>query len=107
MAQLKQKVFIANIEELPEQLGRTVQIGDLELAVFKLSNGRIKAIENRCPHRGGVLAEGLVSGDSVFCPMHDWEINVTDGQVQGHDTGCVNTFKVEVENGQAYVLLPE
>ncbi|WP_173917406.1 nitrite reductase small subunit NirD [Halobacillus sp. Marseille-Q1614] len=107
MKQLIKRVFVANVEELPEKLGRTVHIGDWELAIFKLSNGRIKAIENRCPHKGGVLAEGMVSGDSVFCPMHDWKINVTDGQVQGHDSGCVKTFKVEVENEKVYVLLPE
>lgn len=47
------KVCIGKIEELPEQLGKTVYIEDKELAVFKLSDGSIRAIENRCPHKGG------------------------------------------------------
>lgn len=45
------KVCIGKIEELPEQLGKTVYIEDKELAVFKLSDGSIRAIENRCPHK--------------------------------------------------------
>lgn len=101
------EVFVANIEDLPEKIGKTIVIGDLELAIFKLDDGRIHAIENRCPHKGGVLAEGMVSGEHVFCPMHDWKISVKDGKVQEPDEGCVQTFEVSVKDGGVYVLLPQ
>ncbi|PPA70998.1 nitrite reductase small subunit NirD [Jeotgalibacillus proteolyticus] len=109
MEKMLNKVFVATITELPENLGRTVYVGEgkLELAIFKLSNGKIRVIENRCPHKGGVLAEGMVSGEHVFCPMHDWKINMSDGNVQAPDIGCVKTFQTEVQNNQVYVLLPE
>ncbi|CDQ20739.1 nitrite reductase (NADH) small subunit [Halobacillus karajensis] len=99
------RVLIGNYSELPERLGKTVIIGDKEIAVFKLANGKIRAIENRCPHKGGVLAEGMVSGEHIFCPMHNWKINVNNGQAQAPDEGCVGTYQVEVKNNSVYVLV--
>lgn len=107
MEKLLNKVFVAKVDELPEKLGKRVCLGEnnVEVAIFKLANGRIRAIENRCPHKGGVLSEGLVSGEHVFCPMHDWKISITDGKVQSPDIGCVTTFEVEVEGDDVYILL--
>lgn len=100
-----EKVRVAFVHELPLKMGKTVRVGELELALFRLGNGRITAIENRCPHKGGVLAEGIVSGANVFCPMHDWKICTTDGKVQEPDTGCVATFKTEVDGDDVYVFV--
>ncbi|MCT2534227.1 nitrite reductase small subunit NirD [Aquibacillus koreensis] len=105
MEKTMRKVFIGKYSELPERLGKTVIFGDQEIAVFKLTSGKIKAIENRCPHRGGSLAEGMVSGDHVFCPLHDWKVSVIDGLVQAPDEGCVQTFDVEVTDDQVYVFI--
>lgn len=100
-------VWIGNLKDLPHKLGKTVMIGDKEIAVFKLENGDIRAIENRCPHKGGVLAEGIVSGEYVFCPMHDWKISVKDGKVQAPDEGCVQSYTVEVQDDEVYILIGE
>jgi nitrite reductase (NADH) small subunit len=100
-------VFIGTTTDLPEKLGKTVTIGNKEIAVFKLENGKIRAIENRCPHKGGVLAEGIVSGEYVFCPMHDWKISVIDGNVQAPDEGCVQSYPVEVIDNQVFILIRE
>ncbi|RCW71884.1 nitrite reductase small subunit NirD [Saliterribacillus persicus] len=99
------KVFIGKVDEMPLRLGKTIVIDDKEIAVFKLANGDIRAIQNRCPHKGGVLAEGMVSGEHVFCPMHDWKISIVDGQVQAPDEGCVETYKVEVDQNNVYINL--
>ncbi|MDC3418442.1 nitrite reductase small subunit NirD [Aquibacillus salsiterrae] len=107
MEQMLNRVPIGALTDFPERLGKTVTVGQKEIAVFKLSNGRIKAIENKCPHRGGVLADGMVSGEHVFCPMHDWKISVVDGKVQAPDEGCVQTFRTEIEDGQVYILVKD
>jgi nitrite reductase (NADH) small subunit len=100
-------VYIGEVAELPQKLGKTVTIGKKEIAVFKTENGDIRAIENRCPHKGGVLAEGILSGEYVFCPMHDWKISVKDGKVQAPDVGCVQSYPVEVKDNQVYILIRE
>ncbi|WP_186580550.1 nitrite reductase small subunit NirD [Aquibacillus kalidii] len=105
MEKTLRRVLVGNYEDLPEGFGKTVVIEDQEVAVFKLDSGEIRAIENKCPHRGGVLAEGFVSGEHVFCPMHDWKISVKDGKVQEPDEGCVQTFETEIENELVYLLL--
>jgi nitrite reductase (NADH) small subunit len=79
--------------------GRRVQAGSLELAVFLLADGSVRCVENRCPHKGGSLAEGIVSGDLVFCTQHDWKVCLSDGQAQAPDHGCVRTHPCSVKDG--------
>jgi nitrite reductase (NADH) small subunit len=99
------KLRVGSVDEVTERLGKTVRVGEKEIAVYKLSNGRIRAIENRCPHKGGVLSEGIVSGDFVFCPMHDWKICLDDGKVQEPDTGCVKSYQTVIEGEEIYLLI--
>lgn len=99
------KLLIGTLDEIKERIGKTVRVGEKEIAVFKLSNGQIKAIENHCPHKGGVLSEGIVCGDAVFCPMHDWRICLNSGMVQEPDTGCVKTYQIEMEGEEIYLVL--
>jgi nitrite reductase (NADH) small subunit len=99
------KVEIGAIGTLAEKLGKCIKIENMELALFRLSNGKIYAIENRCPHKGGDLSQGIVSGEFVFCPLHDWKISIKDGKVQKPDEGCVKTYKVEMDQDKLYVHL--
>ncbi|MEF2094120.1 nitrite reductase small subunit NirD [Bacillus sp. CFBP9009] len=105
MGKTLQKIKVSTVNEMPKNLGKTVTIGSQEIALFHLANGEFRAIENRCPHKGGVLVEGIVSGDHVFCPMHDWKISVKNGEVQKPDNGCVKTFNVEIEDGNVFIVL--
>jgi nitrite reductase (NADH) small subunit len=96
---------IGSIRDLPERLGKIVTVGNIEVAVFKLLNGKVRAVENRCPHKGGVLSEGMVSGEFVFCPMHDWKICLEDGKVQDPDTGCVKTYQTQIVGEEVFLLI--
>jgi nitrite reductase (NADH) small subunit len=73
------RVEVAFYEDIPVNTGKTVRYRGQEIALFRLQDGRILAIENRCPHKNGVLAEGMVSGEYVFCPLHDRKIDLTSG----------------------------
>ncbi|MDG5786193.1 nitrite reductase small subunit NirD [Evansella sp. AB-P1] len=101
----KKRLEVAKIEDLPLQVGKEVNVGDHEIALFRLSNGKIKAIENRCPHKQGPLSQGIVSGEFVFCPLHDWKIDVSSGEVQKPDDGCVKTYPVEVVDNIVYLII--
>ncbi|MBD0379996.1 nitrite reductase small subunit NirD [Paenibacillus sedimenti] len=103
------RVHVGNISEIAEKRSRVVRIGALEIAVFKLSGGTIKAIENRCPHKAGKLSEGIVCDHHVFCPLHDWKIDLHDGLVQAPDEGCVTSFQVEIDDasGDMYLYIAE
>lgn len=101
------KVSVARVSDLPVQLGQVVRLGELEVALFRLPSGDVYAVENRCPHKGGPLAEGIVCETSVFCPFHDWKINLATGCAEPPDEGCVRTFPVMVEGDQVFLVLSE
>ena len=93
-------IRIAYCEDMPLREGREVMIGDRAIAVFNLGD-RFLAVENRCPHRGGPLADGIVSGGSVVCPLHGWKVDLQHGNVQrpAETPACVKTFRTRVEAG--------
>jgi len=91
---------IAHVDSIPLREGRAVHIAGHDIAVFNLGN-RFLAVENKCPHRGGPLADGIVSGGNVVCPLHAWKVDLASGEVTNQPVPpqCVKTFPVRVENG--------
>lgn len=75
------KVCVGFIYDFLVSLGKIVKVNGKEIVVFKLLSGKIWVIENCCLYKGGVLSEGIVSGDLVFCLMYDWKICLYDGNV--------------------------
>ncbi|WP_430602251.1 nitrite reductase [NAD(P)H], small subunit [Enterococcus sp. DIV0724b] len=100
-----EKILVGQLAELAPRMGKEIIVGEQKIAVFRLSDDRVKAIENICPHKQGPLAEGTVSGEYVFCPLHDYKINLNDGQVQEPDEGCVRAYETIVENDLVYVMV--
>ncbi|WP_426451119.1 nitrite reductase small subunit NirD [Paenibacillus sp. S-38] len=101
------RILVGKVSDIPTLRSRTVRVEGTEVAVFKLSSGALYAVENRCPHKNGKLSEGIVCDHHVFCPLHDWKINVKDGLVQAPDEGCVKTFEVETDKADNIYLLTE
>ena len=75
----------------------------LEVAVFRNSEDKVFALLDRCPHKGGPLSQGIVHGDSVACPLHNWNIGLGDGCAKAPDEGCTPKFSVKVEDGAVYL----
>ncbi|HUI79128.1 MAG TPA: nitrite reductase small subunit NirD [Bryobacteraceae bacterium] len=88
---------ITKTENIPPFEGRSVQIGGMELAIFNLGD-RFATIENRCPHSGGPLCDGIVSGTAVVCPLHGWRFDLNTGlAIRASSPACVATFPTRVE----------
>jgi nitrite reductase (NADH) small subunit len=91
---------LCKLTDFPAGTVRTLKRDDGAIAVFHLADGRIYAIEDRCPHRGALLSRGLLyDGDKVACLDHGWSVRLTDGGVEPPERGCVRTFAVIVEQG--------
>ena len=101
-----ERILIGLINDIDPLGSRKVYMKGMELAIFRLSDGTVTVMENRCPHKNGKLSEGMVCGHVVHCPLHDWKIDMISGNVQAPDHGNVLTFEVEVEaqSGEIYVL---
>ena len=99
-------IRITKTENVPLREGRSVRIGDHEIAIFNLGD-RFAAIDNDCPHRGGPMCDGIVSGSTVVCPLHGWKISLDSGVVLRPEV-CVRveTYPVQVIDGTVVVQLP-
>ena len=100
-------VRVAGTDAIPLREGRAVQIAGHEIAVFNLGD-RFLAVESKCPHRGGPLADGIISGGNVVCPLHAWKIDLSSGEVlnQAAAPRCIKTFATRVEDGVLLLELP-
>lgn len=100
-------VRITAAENIPPREGRAVQLGALNVAIFNTDDGFL-AVENRCPHGGGPLADGIVGGATVTCPLHNWKVCLESGAVQRPcESGVpsVNTFPIRVVDGIVMLAL--
>lgn len=104
---MKTKLRVADLSDIDVKGSRTIQVRGIEIAVFRLTEGSVLAVENKCPHKGGVLSEGMVCGTSVHCPLHDWKIDLRSGRVHEPDEGCIATFETEIdrESGAVYITI--
>jgi len=86
--------------------GQLVQSDEHEIALFRV-DGRYHAVENRCPHRGGYLADGIVRGGQVLCPLHGWGFDLATGACSTRPGEEVRCFEVsEVEGGEVSIVVP-
>jgi len=91
---------VCQLEDIPVLGSRRVQrpLGP-QVAVFRTADDRVFALLDRCPHKGGPLSQGIVFGESVACPLHNWTIALDSGQAAAPDEGCTAKFSVRVEEG--------
>ncbi len=97
-------VKVAKKSEIPEDTGKLVQVGGIDVALFKV-DGKVHAIHPVCPHQGGPLDEGGLHDKCVICPWHGWEFDVTTGVCVFNDSIKVPTFKVKEEGEDVYVKI--
>ena len=95
--------YVADCADIPLREGRRICYGDYDVALFNVGEGFL-AVDNRCPHRQGPLADGIVAGKAVFCPLHSWKISLESGCALGGGEGSVNTYPVKVVDGKVYIV---
>jgi nitrite reductase (NADH) small subunit len=92
-------VQIGRVEDIPQLGARVVRTSEGDIAVFRTADDEIFALRDECPHKGGPLSQGIVSGRRVACPLHDWKIDLDSGDAVAPDEGCAARFPVQVEGG--------
>ncbi|MGV2981498.1 nitrite reductase small subunit NirD [Camelimonas sp. ID_303_24] len=90
-------IDVGRITDIPVQGARVVAAPVGDIAVFRTADGSIFALRDRCPHKGGPLSEGMVHGNAVTCPLHNWVISLETGQAQGADHGCAGKIPVRID----------
>ena len=88
---------------IPPGEGRTFEVLGEKIAVFHTRAGGVFAVQAACPHRGGPLADGLLGGTIVICPLHAWKFDLATGVVEFGDCG-LSTYPVRIDDSGLIVL---
>ncbi len=94
---------VGQLNDIPRLGSRVVDNNGEEIAIFRTSEDQVFALRNRCPHKNGPLSEGMVHGNKVACPLHNWNIDLTSGEAVAPDKGCVRRHEVKLE-GETVLL---
>ena len=76
-----------------------VAVDGLEIALGR-DGDRYFAVQRRCVHRGGDLAEGIVARGHVVCPQHGWRFSTSTGCHDGDAAFCLVRYEVRITDGQ-------
>jgi nitrite reductase (NADH) small subunit len=88
------------LDQIPVGEGRTITVGDEQVAVFRLRNGAVRALAAVCPHRGGPLADGLLDEQVVVCPLHGFTYDLETGIETSNGGPAVCAYTVSIDAQQ-------
>src|SRR5690348_12490263 len=92
-------VVVGSIDEVPVGEGRTFAVNGEQIAVFRLRDGSLRAIDAVCPHKGGPLADGLADDRVVVCPLHGHIFDLCTGSEAGGSAMSVRSYEVSAPDG--------
>jgi len=88
---------IGSVDDIPRLGARIVRLRGEDVAVFRTASDGVFALHDSCPHKQGRLSQGIVHGESVTCPLHNWVIGLADGRAKEPDEGCTRTIPVRLD----------
>src|SRR5215468_4392203 len=97
------EVTLGTVNSIPLGEGRVFELGPRRVAVFRSREGRVFATQAECPHRGGPLADGLLGGHSLICPLHSLKFDLETGQ--STDGACtLRTYPIRLSPSEQVVV---
>ncbi|OBB87626.1 (2Fe-2S)-binding protein [Mycobacterium colombiense] len=97
-------VSLGPVEQIPVGQARVFVVGDRQVAVFRLRDGSLRALDAVCPHRGGPLADGLADSRVVICPLHNYVYDLSTGCEVGNGGAPVIAYAVHADDSGTILL---
>ena len=96
---------VAKIDELEVDQMKLLHVGDRRIVLARTEQGFV-AFDDRCPHRGGSLAGGVMMCGRVQCPWHGSQFDVKTGALKaGPSTAGIGTFRVDVDKSHVRLFI--
>jgi nitrite reductase (NADH) small subunit len=96
---------LGSIDRIPPGEGQTFVVAGREIAVFRVRGAdEVHATQARCPHKAGLLADGILGDGKVICPLHSYKFDLATGTPLGNACHSLKTYRTEV-TGDRRVLL--
>jgi nitrite reductase (NADH) small subunit len=90
-------ISLGRVDQIPVGEGRAFVVDGHQVAVFRLRDGSVRAIDAVCPHRGGPLSDGIADDQVVICPLHNYTYDLTTGQEVANGGSAVQAYQVHVD----------
>lgn len=98
-------IEVGTLEDIPRLGSRVVDNGGEEIAIFRTADDRVFALRNSCPHKNGPLSEGIIHGNKVACPLHNWNIDLESGEAIAPDKGCARKYEVKLDGEKVLLAI--
>ncbi len=99
-------VAVAAADELKVGQMKLLHVNGRRVVLARTADGHV-AFDDRCPHKGGSLADGVLACGTVACPWHGAQFDATTGAVQaGPAESPIRTYRVEVGGGWVRLFVP-
>jgi len=97
-------INLGPVDRIPPGEGREFEVDGELIAVFRTRDGRVFGAQARCPHRGGHLADGVIGGGLVVCPLHTFRFELATGKPAGNECPTLKTYRVTINEEREIVL---
>ncbi len=75
------EIAIGSLQQIPRGEGRNFEVAGRRVAVFRTHQDEVFASQADCPHLQGPLADGMLGGTTIMCPLHDRSYDLRTGKV--------------------------
>ena len=99
-------VEVARLAGIPHLGNRVIATALGNIALFRGAGDKVFALDDKCPHKGGLLSQGIVHGHAVTCPLHNRVVDLDGGEAQAPDSGCIRRRPAKLEAGRVPLALP-
>lgn len=93
-------ISLGSVDEIPVGAGRAFTVDDHQIAVFRLRDGALRALDAVCPHRGGPLADGIADDQVVICPLRNYTYDLSTGEETANGGAGVRAYSVHVDDSE-------
>ena len=76
---------IGQVSQIPLGEGRNFDVDGVVITVFRTRTNEVFATQPRCPHKNGPLADGLLGGTLLVCPLHERTFDLRTGEAVAGD----------------------
>jgi len=87
---------LGSIDRIPPGEGQTFLVDGREIAVFRSREDEVWATQARCPHKAGLLADGIIGDGQVICPLHSYKFDLTSGAGVRNECASLRTYRTEI-----------
>jgi nitrite reductase (NADH) small subunit/3-phenylpropionate/trans-cinnamate dioxygenase ferredoxin subunit len=98
-------ITVAKVGQIPPGTCKSIEVRGVLIALCNVE-GRVYALDNTCPHAGGPIGEGTLTGELITCPWHGWRFNVRTGERPENPDFKLARCQVRIEDEEVQVAIP-